>query len=65
MSEHERLRAALIAQDELICKGQADVERYLVKKFEAAELVGRLIKILDGPEQRRARRMATEALAEG
>jgi hypothetical protein len=65
MTEHERLRAALIAEDDLICKAQAEVERYLVKEFEAAELVGRLIRILDGPEQRRARRMATEALAEG
>ena len=38
MSERERLRAALIARDDLICKAQAEVERHLVKEFEAAEL---------------------------
>jgi hypothetical protein len=38
MTEHERLRAALIAlvaEDALIVEAQAEVERYLAKEFEA------------------------------
>jgi hypothetical protein len=68
MTERERLRAALIAlvaEDALILEGQAEVARYLSKEFEAAELVNRLIRLLDGPDQRRAQRLAREALAEG
>jgi hypothetical protein len=41
-----------------------EVERYLTKQFEASELVDRLIRILDGPEQREAQRLAREALGE-
>ena len=68
MTERERLRAAmiaLVAEDALILEGQAEVARYLSKEFEAAELVNRLIRLLDGPDQRRAQRLAREALAEG
>ena len=68
MTERERLRAALIAlvaEDALILEVQAEVARYLSKEFEAAELVNRLIRLLDGPDQRRAQRLAREALAEG
>jgi hypothetical protein len=68
MTERERLRAALIAlvaEDALILEAQAEVARYLSKEFEAAELVNRLIRLLDGPDQRRAQRLAREALAEG
>jgi hypothetical protein len=39
MTEHERLRAALMAEDDLICKAQAEVERYLVKEFEGRSLL--------------------------
>ena len=59
-----RLEAALRAEDALIVEAQAEVERYLMKEFEAAELVNRLIRILDGPEQREAQRLALEVLAE-
>jgi hypothetical protein len=68
MTEHERLRAALIAlvaEDALIVEAQAEVGRYLAKEFEAAELVDRLIRLLDGPDQRRAQRLARVALADG
>jgi hypothetical protein len=54
MTERERLRAALIAlvaEDALILEAQAEVTRYLSKEFEAAELVNRLIRLLDGPDQ--------------
>jgi hypothetical protein len=68
MTEHERLRAtliALVAEDALIVEAQAEVKRYLAKEFDAAELVNRIIRLLDGPDQRRAQRLAREALAEG
>jgi DNA-binding response OmpR family regulator len=68
MPEPERLHAALIAlaaEDALIVEAQAEVERYLAKEFEAAELANRIIRLLDGPDQRRAQRLAREALAEG
>jgi hypothetical protein len=41
-----------------------EVERYLSKQFEAAELVDRLIRILDGSQQREAQRLARHALGE-
>ena len=37
----------------------------LAKEFEAAELVNRIIRLLDGPDQRRAQQLAREALADG
>jgi hypothetical protein len=64
----ERLQAALIAlaaEDALIVAAQAEVEHYLAKEFEAAELVNRIIRLFDGPDQRRAQQLAREALAEG
>jgi hypothetical protein len=67
MTERERLRAALIAlvaEDALILEAQAEVTRYLSKEIEAAELVNRIIRLLDGPDQRRAQRLAREALGE-
>jgi hypothetical protein len=68
MTERERLQAALIAlaaEDALIVEAQAEVERYLAKEFEAAELVNRIIRLFDGPDQRRAQQLARGALAEG
>jgi hypothetical protein len=68
LTERGRLQAALIAlvaEDALIVEAQAEVTRYLSKEFEAAELVNRLIRLVDGPDQRRAQRLAREALAEG
>jgi hypothetical protein len=38
------------------------VTRYLSKEIEAPELVDRLIRLLDGPQQREAQRLAREAL---
>jgi DNA-binding response OmpR family regulator len=63
-SRAARLEAALRAEDALIVGAQMEVERYLTKQFEASELVDRLIRILDGPEQREAQRLAREALGE-
>jgi hypothetical protein len=46
-------------------EAQAEVERYPGKEFEAAELVNRIIRLFDGPDQRRAQQLARGALAEG
>ena len=56
---------SLVAEDALIVEAQAEVGRYLAKEFEAEELVDRLIRVLDGPDQRRAQRLPREALADG
>jgi hypothetical protein len=62
-SRETQLEAAVRAQDALIVQAQMEVERYLSKQFEAAELVDRLIRILDGSQQREAQRLARQALA--
>jgi hypothetical protein len=68
---HDRTRRrqaaliALAAEDALIVEAQAEVERYLAKEFEAAELVNRIVRLFDGPDQRRAQQLAREALTEG
>ena len=58
------LEAAVRAQDALIAAAQGEVERYLVKQIEAQELVDRLIRLLDGPEQREVQLLARQALGE-
>jgi DNA-binding response OmpR family regulator len=58
------LEAALRANYALIVEAQEEVERYLTKQFEAAELVNRLIRVLDGEKQREAQRVARQALGE-
>jgi hypothetical protein len=58
------LDAAVRAQDALIAAAQAEVERYLVKQIEAQELVDRLIRRLDGPQQREVQLLARQALGE-
>ena len=60
----EQLEPAIRAQGALIAEAQREVERYLAKEIESAELVDRLIRILDGPEQREAQRLAREALGD-
>ena len=58
------LEAAVRAQDALIAAAQREVERYLVKQIEAQELVDRLIRLLDGPQEREVQLLAREALGE-
>jgi hypothetical protein len=58
----DQLEAALRANLALIVEAQTEVERYLSKHIESAELVDRLIRILDGPEQREAKELADKAL---
>jgi hypothetical protein len=58
------LEAAVRAQDALIAEEQAEITRYHTKEFESAELVDRLIQLLDGPQQRAAQALAREALGE-
>jgi hypothetical protein len=58
------LRLALRANLALIVEAQAEITRYHTKEIEAAELIDRMIRLLDGPAQREAQRLAQEALAE-
>jgi hypothetical protein len=60
----EHLEPAIRAQNALISEAQAEITRYLAKEIEASELVDRLIRLLDGPQQREAQRLAREALGE-
>jgi hypothetical protein len=60
----ERLEPAIRAQGVLIADAQREIERYLAKEIEAPELVDRLIRLFDGPEQRSAQRLVREALGE-
>jgi hypothetical protein len=63
-SRETQLEAAVRAQDAPIVQAQMEVERYLSKQLEAAELVDQLIRILDGPQQREEQRLARQALGE-
>jgi hypothetical protein len=47
-----QLESAFRAQNALIVEAQAEITRYLTKEIESAELVDRLIRLLDGPQQR-------------
>jgi hypothetical protein len=60
----ELLEPAIRAQGALIVEAQREIERYLTKEIESADLVNRLIRLFDGPEQREAARLAREALGE-
>jgi hypothetical protein len=59
-----RLEAALRAEDALIVEAQVLLGRYLSQEIEMPALIDGLLRLLDGPQQREAQRMATEALAE-
>ena len=63
MTTVDNLEAALRAEDALIRDAQSEITLYLAKEIEAPELVNRLIALFDGPEQRRAQRLAADALA--
>jgi hypothetical protein len=52
----ELLEPAIRAQGALIVEAQREIERYLTKEIESADLVNRLIPLFDGPEQREAER---------
>jgi hypothetical protein len=58
-----KLEAALHADETLIAEAQLEITRYLTKEIESAELVDRLVRLFDGPQQREAQRLASEALA--
>lgn len=47
-----QLESAFRAQNALIVEAQAEITRYLTKEIESAELVDRLIRLLDGRQQR-------------
>lgn len=56
--------AAIRAQAGLISGAQELLTRYLAKEIESPALIDGLLKLLDGPEQRDAERLAREALGE-
>jgi hypothetical protein len=62
MIDPAELEAAIRAQGALIVEAQREIERYLTKEIESADLVNRLIRLFDGPDQREAARLAREAL---
>jgi hypothetical protein len=64
MIDPAELEAALRANLALIVEAQREIERYLTKEIESADLVNRLIRLFDGPDQREAERFAREALGE-
>ena len=57
-----QLESAFRAQNALIVEAQAEIARYLTKEIESAELVDRLIRLLDGQQQRQPQQRG--ALAE-
>lgn len=59
-----QLESALRAQNALMIEAQAEITRYLTKEIELAELVDRVIRLLDGPQQRQAQQLTRDALAE-
>ena len=56
--------AAIRAQAGLISEAQELLTHYLTKQIKAPALIEGLLKLLDGPEQREADRLAREALGE-
>jgi hypothetical protein len=56
--------SALRAQAGLIPQAQELLTRYLSKEIESPALIDDLLKLLDGPKQREAERLAREALGE-
>ena len=56
--------AAIRAQAGLISEAQELLTRYLSKDIESPALIDSLLRLLDGPEQREAERLAREALGE-
>lgn len=59
-----QLKSALRAQNALMIEAQAEITRYLTKEIKSAELVDRVIRLLDGPQQRQAQQLTRDALAE-
>ena len=59
-----QLESAFCAQNALIVEAQAEITRYLTKEIESAELIDRLIRLLDGPQQRQPQQLARRAPAE-
>ncbi len=56
--------AAIRAQAGLISEAQELLTRYLSKDIELPALIDSLLRLLDGPQQREAERLAREALGE-
>ena len=56
--------AAIRAQAGLISEAQELLTRYLSKDIESPALIDSLLRLLDGPQQREAERLAREALGE-
>jgi hypothetical protein len=59
-----KLEAALRAEEALIVEAQILLTRYLAQEIETPALIDGLRKLLDGPRQREAQRLAREAMGE-
>ena len=64
MDRTAEFEAAIRAQAGLISEAQELLTRYLSKDIESPALIDSLLRLLDGPEQREAERLAREALGE-
>ena len=58
-----QLESALLAQSALIFEAQSLLT--VAKDLESSALIDRLLRLLDGPQQREAQRFVREALGEG
>jgi hypothetical protein len=58
------LESAVRAQSALIFEAQTLVAAYLAKDLESPALIDRLSRLLNGPQEREAVRLAREALGE-
>jgi hypothetical protein len=61
---NSEFEAAIRAQAGLISEAKELLTRYLSKEIETPALIDSLLRLLDGPEQREAERLAREALGE-
>jgi hypothetical protein len=59
-----QLESAFRAQNALIVEAQAEITRYFTKEIESAELVDRLIRLLDDPQPWQPQQLARGAPAE-
>jgi hypothetical protein len=64
LADWAELEAAARAQDALIAGAQGLLTNSLAKEIEAPALIDGLLRLLDGPQQREAQRLAREAMGE-
>ena len=60
-----KLEAALRVSAALLVQAERLIEAYIAPESDRAAIISELIRLLDGPAQREAKRLADVALAEG